>query len=68
MKKDKPMDLVSEVTKNMVNKILTDEYYCWGCKEKLTYFNFSEISSFYGLCMKCLLAGKLKGKTIKFKF
>ena len=58
---------VSEITIHYLLKKMLEEHYCWGCKESnLTLLDFSEISSFYGLCMKCLLDGKLKGKKIIF--
>ena len=55
-------------TKNYFIKKLLEKHYCWGCKEKLWALDFSWISSFYGLCIKCLIDGKLKGKKIKIKF
>ena len=58
---------VSEITRDVMIKALIKEHYCWGCKEKVMAWLFSEISGFYGLCMKCFMNGKLKGKKIKFE-
>lgn len=58
---------VTKITRKMVDDIMSKLRYCPFCKRKdLTILDFSEISSFFGMCMKCFIDKKMK-KKIKFK-
>lgn len=64
-----PFDRVSEITHKLLVKNLTKLRYCPICKrDDLIAFDFSEISSFYGMCMKCFMDKKTwKNRKIKIK-